>query len=196
MGKQSASPKKKRSRIGYLEQPNEDTVILRAIWSPLPSWGFGISTGLIGGIIGAITVLVLGNNASMSTGIATGFTVGYFIGSLGWVILGVIGGDVLLVNFNLKTDTARVHQKLLWILKRNWSFNLEESDSIHVWARKGILFQRLAPTYHVALSRFDAPTLHLGKYPTLKEAEAIAHPLLRLLDVPIEEGPPTPPERD
>ena len=107
-----------------------------------------------------------------------------------------IENDVLLVNFNLKTDTARVHQKLLWIWKRNWSFNLEESDSIHVWARKGILFQRLAPTYHVALSRFDAPTLHLGKYPTLKEAEAIAHPLLRLLDVPIEEGPPTPPERD
>jgi hypothetical protein len=190
MAQHSGSERRRKSRIGYLEHPDDDTVILRAFWSPLPSWAIGVGSGLIVGVIVALVFLAAGDADSAGGAFLIGFGGGYFGGAIAWAILGAVGGDVLQVRFDMENDTAHVHQSLLWTWRRDWSFNLEESNSLHIWAKKGFGLQRLAPTHIVALSRFNKPTLNLGKYPSRIEADEIVRPLSTLLEIPVRENPP------
>ena len=191
---QNSGPTKRRrqSRIGYLEHPDDDTVTLRAFWSPLPSWAIGVGTGLIIGVIAALALLAAGDSGAAGGAFLIGFGGGYFGGAIAWAILGAIGGDVLRVRFDLENDTAHVHQSLLWLWRRDWSFSLEESNSLHIWAKKGFGMQRLAPTHVVALSRFNKPSLQLGTYPSRIEADEIVRPLGTLLELPVRENAPPP----
>ncbi len=195
MAQNSGRKGRRQSRIGYLERPDDNTVSLRTFWSPMPSWSIGIGSGLIGGGLAALALLVAGDSDSAGAAFFIGFGVGYFGGAIAWAILGAIGGDVLSVRFDLAADRAVVHQSLFWIWKRDWSFDLEEANSIHLWTKRGILLQRFAPTYLVVLTRFNAAALPLGKYPSQPEADEIARPLASLLDLPVREGEPPPPGR-
>jgi hypothetical protein len=192
MAQGSGSQKRRHSRIGYLEHPDDDTVTLRAFWSPVPSWTIGVGSGLIVGAIAALALLAAGDSSSAVGAFAIGFGAGYFGGAIAWAVVGAFGGDVLRVRFDLANETAHVHQSLFWVVQRDWSFSLEESASLHIWAKKGFGMQRLAPTHVVALSRFNQPALQLGMYPSRIEADEIVRPLGTALELPVRENAPPP----
>ena len=83
---------------------------LRTFWAPGPVW----APGAITGVIGAIIAMLIWPGESTLTALIVGGGIGYFGGGLTWAILGVVGADVLEIEFDLADDSGRVRQSLLW----------------------------------------------------------------------------------
>ena len=126
--------KKERDRqtqIAILTRPDQDTLYLRTFWSPLPTWIYGTVGAAVGA--GAAALIGVGSGSSGSdiqTMMLIGALIGYFGAALTWAVVGIAGGDLQEVTFNRREDVAQVHQSLLWIWRRNWSFEMDEARRI------------------------------------------------------------------
>ncbi|HJN93412.1 MAG TPA: hypothetical protein QGF05_11920 [Dehalococcoidia bacterium] len=192
--------KKKRDRqtqIAILTRPDQDTLYLRTFWSPLPSWIYGTVGAAV--VAGAAALIGAGSGASGSdiqTMALIGGLIGYFGAALSWAVVGIAGGDLQEVTFHRREDVAHVHQSLLWIWRRNWSFEMDEAFRLHVWQKRGGLIFKLSQHEIVDLTFTDdadsarLPNLNLGRYPTEMEGMAIAKQLADFLQLPINREKP------
>ncbi len=150
-----------------LSYPNQDTMRLRTFWSPLPNWAYGTIPAIIAALIAAV-----GFGGSDPLGAAIiGAAAGYFGGGILWAILGVVGGDVLEIDFDLQDDTARVRQSVLWVVNRQWSFDLYDVETItmtHQRSRPLLLQFSGSHSAHIAFA--DGQLMRIGRFPTEQEA--------------------------
>lgn len=187
----------RQTQIAILTRPDQDTLYLRTFWSPLPTWVYGTVGAAL--FAGAAALIGLGNGSSASsiqTMVLIGGLIGYFGAALGWAVVGIAGGDVQEVTFNRREDVAQVHQSLLWIWRRNWSFEMDEAFRLHVWLKRGGFIFKLSQHEIVDLVFTDdadsakLPSLNLGRYPTELEGMAIAKQLADFLSLPINREKP------
>lgn len=186
MTTQPDRPKRRSTSLGFVEQPDDDTLRLKTFWSPLPAWAYPTFIGIIIGVIAVGIASATGSAGDdMLTVASFGFIGGYFAGAFIWAAIGAIGGDVLRVTFDMREDVAHVHQSLFWIWKRDWQFELDEIERLHTWEERGRLFLRLNVNHFVVLTLEGSEPLRLGKYPTEMEMMAVAQPIAAFLGIPI-----------
>lgn len=151
-----------------LSYPNQDTLRLRTFWSPLPNWAYG---GIPAVILAVIALVVFGGSDPWGAAMI-GAAAGYFGGGILWAILGVVGGDVLEVDFDLSDDMARVHQSMLWVVNRDWSFELYDVETITMKQQRArpILLQ-FSGSHSAHIQFADGNLMRIGRFPT--EAEAL-----------------------
>lgn len=161
-----AAPKT-RSSIVRLSYPNQDTLRLRTFWSPLPNWAYGAIPAVI---VAAIAVGMFGSSDALGAAIL-GAAAGYFGGGILWAILGVIGGDVLEVDFDLSDDMAQVRQSMLWVINRQWSFELYDVETITMTHKRGRpLLLQFGGSHSTYVAFADGNQMRIGRFPTEQEA--------------------------
>ncbi len=166
-----------------LSYPDQDTLRLRTFWSPLPNWAYGAIPGVIAALIAVATI---GEGDTLGTAVI-GLAAGYFGGGILWAVLGVVGGDVLEVDFNLSDDMARVRQSVLWVINRNWDFDLYDVESITMTekrARPLLLQFGGSHSAHVAFA--DGGQLRIGRFPTHQEALDLGKAVSEFIGVDLE----------
>lgn len=185
------------TRIATIERPDPDTMMLKTFWSPLPTWIYGTVLGAFLALVGVVVGLVSGAEGSDIQNIALfAALIGYIGGAVGWAIVGLFGGDVQRITFDKKEDIARVHQELLWIWRRKWTFELDEIYRMHIWQKRGRFVFKLSTTEVVDLIFINdedsakLPNLNLGNYPTELEGADIGKQVAEFLDVPVSRDPP------
>ena len=140
---------------------------LRTFWSPLPNWAYGAIPALITAIIAA---LAFGGDNWTGAAII-GAAGGYFGGGVLWAILGVIGGDVLEIDFDLNDDVARVHQSILWVYQRNFDFDLYDIETVTMTeTRSRPLLLQFSGSHSTHLAFADGKLMRIGRFPTHPEA--------------------------
>ena len=177
-------PQPRRTSIARLDYPDQDTLRLRTFWSPAPTWVYGAVPGIIGAVI---AVLVLPDADSILTPILLGAAIGYFGGGILWALLGAVGGDALVIEFDLKDDRGRVHQSMLWLYQRNWQFELEEVDQLRIRVRRARpLLLMFTGSFTNVLELEGGRTLSVGRFPTENEAVSVADELSDFLGCPLD----------
>ncbi len=140
---------------------------LRTFWSPLPNWAYG---AIPAGIVALIAVGAFGGSDPLGAAII-GAAAGYFGGGILWAVLGVIGGDVLEVDFDLQEDMARVRQSMLWIVNRQWSFELYDVETITMQhQRSRPLLLQFSGSHSVHIAFAEGQLMRIGRFPTEMEA--------------------------
>ncbi len=174
---------KTRSSIAKLSFPDSDTLHLRTFWSPLPNWTYGAIPGVAGAII---AVLLMGTNDLIGA-LLLGAAAGYFGGGILWAILGVVGGDVLEIDFDLNADVGRVHQSMLWVINRDWSFELYDVETVLITRQRSrpILLQ-FSGSYSNYLNFADGAQLRIGRFPTERESLDVADAVSNFIGVQLE----------
>ena len=166
-----------------LSYPDQDTLRLRTFWSPLPNWAYGVIPAVIGALI-AIGVI---GGADPAGAAVIGAVAGYFGGGIIWAILGVVGGDVLEVDFDLADDIAQVRQSLVWAINRSWSFELYEVETVQLTQKRARpLLLQLNGSHSAHLALADGQTLRIGRFPTEQEAVDLANAVSEFIGVEIE----------
>ena len=161
------APPKTRSSIVRLSYPDQDTLRLRTFWSPLPNWAYGAIPAIICALI---AIAAFGGDDWLGAAVI-GLAAGYFGGGIIWAILGVVGGDVLEIDFDLSDDIARVHQSILWAVNRDWDFDLYDVETVTMSekrARPMLLQFGGSHSAHIAFS--DGRQMRIGRFPTHQEA--------------------------
>ncbi len=180
-----AAPKT-RSSIVRLSYPNQDTLRLRTFWSPLPNWAYGTIPAAVFALLAAVA---FGGSDPLGAAII-GAAAGYFGGGILWAILGVIGGDVLEVDFDLQDDVARVRQSMLWIVNREWSAELYDVETIalgHQPAR--LLLLQFSGTHTTHIRFADGQQLRIGRFSTEPEAIEVGTAVSDFIGVQLERPP-------
>ncbi len=176
----------KRTSIARLDYPDQDTLRLRTFWSPAPTWVYGAVPGVIGAII---ATLLMPDAQNVLTPILIGAAIGYFGGGILWAILGAVGGDVLVVEFDLKDDRARVHQSMLWLYQRDWEFELDTVERLTIRVRRArpilLLFNS---SFTNVLELEGGGRLSLGRLPTDGEAISAADEISEFLGCPLDDS--------
>ena len=185
------------TRIATIERPDADTLVLKSFWSPFPTWVYGTGLGAIAAGVGALVGFAIDADGNDIRDIALfAAVIGYIGGAIGWAAVGVFGGDVQRITFDTRQDVARVHQELLWVWRRNWSFELDEIYRMHIWQKKGRFIFKLSVTEVVDLIFINdedsakLPNLNLGNYPTEIEGVDIGKQIADFLTVPVSRKPP------
>ncbi len=183
--------KRREPSIGTMERLDEDRLRLKTFWSPFPSWILGTGIGVAIAALVSLVALAGGRESSELTSIASiAFIVGYFVGAIVWAVLGAMGGDLLEVTFDLEEDEGYVHQSLVWTWQRDWSFDLDAIERVHVWDQRGRFLLKLNVVYWMAVTLEDDKPLRLGKYPSEGEVMKLAKQLAAFIDVPIRRSEP------
>lgn len=156
---------------------------LRAFWTPLPNWVYGAIPAVVGALIGIIAF----GSGEIASAALIGAVVGFFGGSILWGIIGVIGGDLLEVEFDLANDIARVRQSALWIINRRWSFDLYDIVAVETTRTRPrpILLQFVGRHYNW-LRMEDGSSLRIGQFPTDIEADAVAEQVADFIGVALQ----------
>ena len=157
---------------------------LRTFWSPLPNWAYG---AIPAAILALIAVGTFGGSDPLGAAII-GAAAGYFGGGILWAILGVIGGDVLEVDFDLEDDTAQVRQSMLWVVNRRWSFELYDVETITMKEQRArpILLQFSGShTAHITFA--DGQLMRIGRFPTHQEALDVGRAVSDFIGVQLEQ---------
>ena len=172
-----------RSSIAKLSFPEQDTLRLRTFWSPLPNWTYGAIPGIIGAVLAALLI----GGSDMIGALLLGAAAGYFGGGILWAILGVVGGDVLEIDFDLSADVGRVHQSMLWTIKRDWTFELYDIETVLITRQRSrpILLQ-FSGSYSNYLTFADGTRLRVGRFPTERESLDIADAVSNFIGVQLE----------
>lgn len=186
------------SAIATMTRPDQDTLVLRTFWSPLPTWVYGTAGALVVGGLGALVGVAIGADGNDIEAVAlVAALVGYLGAAMGWAVAGVAGGDVQEITFDQKADVARVHQSLLWLWRKNWSFELDEAYRVHVWRKRGRFLFKLSEQEVVDLTFTDEPdsaqlpTLNLGRYPSELEGLEVGRTLADFLGLPLARTNPS-----
>ncbi len=156
---------------------------LRTFWSPLPNWAYGAIPGLVCALI---AVALFGGDDWLGAAVI-GLAAGYFGGGIIWAILGVVGGDVLEIDFDLSSDIARVHQSVVWIVNRDWDFDLYDVETITMTekrARPMLLQFGGSHSAHIAFA--DGSTMRIGRFPTHQEALDLGRAVSDFIGVQLE----------
>ena len=161
-----AAPKT-RSSIVRLSYPSQDTLRLRTFWSPLPNWAYG---GIPAAVLAIVAAIAFGGSDPLGAAII-GAAAGYFGGGILWAILGVIGGDVLEVDFDLQDDIARVRQSMLWVINREWTFELYDVETIKMTQQRSRpLLLQFSGSHSAHLTFASGQLMRIGRFPTEQEA--------------------------
>ena len=156
---------------------------LRTFWAPGPVWAPGAITGVIGAII---ALLIWPGDGSTLTAVIVGGGIGYFGGGLAWAILGVVGADVLEIEFDLADDRARVRQSLLWAYQRTWQFDLYDLEGVELRERRGRAILLQFGSQHTAhLQLADDAELRIARVHTDREIDAIGKVVSDFLGAPL-----------
>ncbi len=156
---------------------------VRTFWSPLPNWAYGAVPGVIGAIIAA---LLIGGDDLIGA-LLIGAAAGYFGGGILWAILGVIGGDVLEIDFDLSADVGRVHQSMLWVINRDWSFELYDVETVRITRQRSRpLLLQFSGSYSNYLNFADGTQLRVGRFPTERESLDVADAVSNFIGVQLE----------
>lgn len=175
---------KTRSSIVRLSYPNQDTLRLRTFWSPLPNWAYG---AIPAGIVALIAVVTFGGSDPLGAAII-GAAAGYFGGGVLWAILGVIGGDVLEVDFDLQEDMARVRQSMLWVVNRQWSFELYDVETVTMkQQRSRPLLLQFSGSHSAHIAFADGQLMRIGRFPTHQEAMDVGTAVSDFIGVQLEQ---------
>ena len=175
-----------RTSIARLDYPDQDTLRLRTFWSPAPTWVYGAVPGVIGAIV---ALLLLGTEDGALTPILIGAAIGYFGGGILWALLGAVGGDVLVVEFDLKDDRARVHQSMLWLYQRDWEFELDAVDQLKVRVRRARPILLLFTSSFTNVIELEGGSqLSIGRFPTDGEALSAAREIAEFLGCRLDES--------
>ncbi|MYJ92428.1 MAG: hypothetical protein F4038_05205 [Chloroflexi bacterium] len=175
---------KTRSSIVRLSYPNQDTLRLRTFWSPLPNWTYGAIPAAIAALL---AVGLFGGSDPLGAAII-GAAAGYFGGGILWAILGVIGGDVLEVDFDLEEDIARVHQSMLWVVNREWSFELYDVETITMTQQRSRpLLLQFSGSHSAHISFADGQMMRIGRFPTHQEALDVGNAVSDFIGVKLEQ---------
>ena len=167
-----------------LSYPNQDTLRLRTFWSPLPNWAYG---AIPAGIVALIAVLTFGGSDPLGAAII-GAAAGYFGGGVLWAILGVIGGDVLEVDFDLQEDMARVRQSMLWVVNRQWSFELYDVETVTMkQQRSRPLLLQFSGSHSAHIAFADGQLMRIGRFPTHQEAMDVGTAVSDFIGVQLEQ---------
>ena len=186
----------RKSRIGYLEHPDDDTVITARVLVAASLLGDRCRSPAL--IIGAIVALVvLARSRRQRTPPAAhsliGFGGGYFGGAIAWAILSARSvATCLQVRFDMENDTAHVYQSHPLDLAARLVIQPRGDRTRSIFGpRRALVMQRLAPTHIVALSRFNKPIAATSASTRRDiEADEIVRPLGTLLEIPVRENPP------
>ncbi len=175
---------KTRSSIVRLSYPSQDTLRLRTFWSPLPNWAYG---AIPAAIVALIAVGTFGGSDPLGAAII-GAAAGYFGGGILWAILGVIGGDVLEVDFDLQDDTAQVRQSMLWVVNRQWSFDIYDVETITMKQQRSrpILLQ-FSGSHSTHIAFADGQLMRIGRFPTHQEALDVGTAVSDFIGVQLEQ---------
>ena len=167
-----------------LSYPNQDTLRLRTFWSPLPNWAYGG----IPSVIAALIALGIFGGSDPIGAIMIGAAAGYFGGGILWAILGVVGGDVLEVDFDLSEDMARVRQSMLWVVNREWSFELYDVETITMTEQRArpILLQ-FSGSHSAHIAFADGNLMRIGRFPTEAEALDVGNAVSDFIGVQLEQ---------
>ena len=166
-----------------LSYPNQDTLRLRTFWSPLPNWAYG---GIPAVITAVIAVAAFGGSDPIGV-IMIGAAAGYFGGGILWAILGVVGGDVLEVDFDLSEDMARVHQSMLWVVNRDWSFELYDVETITMKEQRARpLLLQFSGSHSAHIAFADGNLMRIGRFPTEAEALDVGNAVSDFIGVQLE----------
>lgn len=150
-----------------LSYPNQDTLRLRTFWSPLPNWAYG---AIPAAIVAVIAVILIGGSDPLGAAVIGG-AAGYFGGGILWAVLGVIGGDVLEVDFDLQDDIARVRQSILWVVNRQWSFELYDVETVTMTEQRSRpLLLQFSGAHSAHITFADGERMRIGRFPTYQEA--------------------------
>ncbi len=150
-----------------LSYPNQDTLRLRTFWSPLPNWAYGAIPAVI---VAVVAVIVIGGADPLGVAVI-GAAAGYFIGGILWAILGVVGGDVLEVDFDLQDDVANVRQSILWLVNRQFSFELYDVETVTMTQQRSRpLLLQFSGTHTAYIAFADGGRMRIGRFPTHQEA--------------------------
>ncbi len=183
---EQAEQSPQRTSIARLDYPDQDTLRLRTFWSPAPTWVYGAVPGVIGAVI---AVLVLPDADSVLTPILLGAAIGYFGGGILWALLGAVGGDALVVEFDLKDDRARVHQSMLWLYQRDWEFELDEVEQLKINVRRSRpLLLMFTSSFTNVLELNRGGRLAIGRFPTDGEALSAAEEIADFLGCSLDDS--------
>ncbi len=183
---EQAEQSPQRTSIARLDYPDQDTLRLRTFWSPAPTWVYGAVPGVIGAVI---AVLVLPDADSVLTPILLGAAIGYFGGGILWALLGAVGGDALVVEFDLKDDRARVHQSMLWLYQRDWEFELDEVEQLKINVRRSRpLLLMFTSSFTNVLELNGGGRLAIGRFPTDGEALSAAEEIADFLGCSLDDS--------
>ncbi len=177
------APPKTRSSIVRLSYPDQDTLRLRTFWSPLPNWAYGAIPAIACALI---AIAAFGGDDWLGAAVI-GLAAGYFGGGIIWAILGVVGGDVLEIDFDLSDDIARVHQSILWAFNRDWDFDLYDVETVTMTekrARPMLLQFGGSHSAHLAFS--DGRQMRIGRFPTHQEALDLGSAVADFIGVQLE----------
>lgn len=162
-----------RTSIARVEYPDQDTLRLRTFWSPAPTWVYGAVPGLLGAII---AVMVTGTGGNVLQPALIGGAVGYFGGGVIWAVLGAVGGDLLLIEFDLKDDRARVHQSMLWLYQREFEVDIDAINQISIHVRRARPILLLFTSSFTAVLKLEGgEQLSIGRFPTEGEVLTLAN---------------------
>ena len=157
---------------------------LRTFWSPLPNWAYG---AIPAAIVALIAVGLFGGSDPLGAAVI-GAAAGYFGGGILWAVLGVIGGDVLEVDFDLQDDTAGVRQSMLWVVNRQWSFDLYDVEIITMKQQRARpLLLQFSGAHSVHISFADGQLMRIGRFPTHQEALDIGTAVSDFIGVQLEQ---------
>ncbi len=174
-----ATPGQPRTSIARVDYPDQDTLRLRTFWSPAPTWVYGAVPGIICALL---AVVLIGGDTSVVRLLLLGGAVGYFGGGIVWAILGAMGGDVLIVEFDLKDDRASVHQSMLWVYERDWDFELDTVEQISISVRRSRpILLNFTSSFTNVLKLEGGTHLKIGRFPTDREALSVAVELSEFL---------------
>ncbi len=174
---------KTRSSIVRLSYPDQDTLHLRTFWSPLPNWAYGAIPAALAAII---ALLAFGGSDPVGA-MVIGAAGGYFGGGILWAVIGVIGGDVLEIDFNLQDDSAYVHQSLLWTFSRNWQVELYDVETVTMTQQRSRPFLlQFSGSHSAYVSLADGREIRIGRFPTEQEAVDVATTVSDFIGVELE----------
>lgn len=174
---------KTRSSIAKLSFPDPNTLHLRTFWSPLPNWMYGAIPGVAGALIAALLI----GGGDLIGALLLGAAAGYFGGGILWAILGVVGGDVLEIDFDLNDDVGRVHQSMLWVINRDWNFELYDVETVLITRQRSRpLLLQFSGSYSNYLNFADGTQLRFGRFPTEHEAVDVADAVSNFIGVHLE----------
>ncbi len=166
-----------------LSFPNQDTLRLRTFWSPLPNWAYG---AIPAAITALIALAAFGGDDPLGAAII-GLVAGYFGGGVLWAILGVVGGDVLEIDFDLSDDIARVRQSILWLIRRQWDFDLYDVEAITMTERRTRpLLLQFGGSHSAHLAFADGNRMRIARFPTHQETLDLARAVSDFIGVELQ----------
>ena len=177
------APPKTRSSIVRLSYPDQDTLRLRTFWSPLPNWAYGAIPAIICALI---AIAAFGGDDWLGAAVI-GLAAGYFGGGIIWAILGVVGGDVLEIDFDLSDDIGRVHQSILWAFNRDWDFDLNDVETVTMSEKRARpMLLQFGGSHSAHLAFVDGRQLRIGRFPTHQEALDLGSAVADFIGVQLE----------